>query len=160
MKGFLSVCLLVVIFSCNERKPAVVVVKTPPPNPGPRFVYIERTHLNSKTYRVTFKTRFLFPDKLTQDTSFYFEGNFLMLYDKIRNSLDTVALSNMESHPYRLALHDLSDSMRAVVFNIHWIGDSDIQQDEFVSYDGDSLKIMVMPVTDSCAVTDTIFNAG
>jgi hypothetical protein len=161
MKWLLSLSLLVFVFSCNENKPPAAKIITAPVIEEKPLVYIERAHLNVKNYRITFKTAFDFPDKLTQDTSFYFQGNYLMLYDKVKNSMDTTRLSNQEYYHSRLSLHDLSDSFQVVTFNIHWIGDSDIPSDEFVEYDGDSLKLQIIPVVvDSCVVSDTIYNAG
>ncbi|WP_143056527.1 hypothetical protein [Chitinophaga sp. YR573] len=160
MKWFLNLLLLVLVFSCEEaRKPAIVIPAHPGIEPKP-FVYIERAHLNGKEYRVTFKSAFDFPDKLTQDTSFYLQGNYVMLYDKVKNSMDTARLDNADYFHSRLSLRDLSDSLHEVVFNIHWINDSDMPSDEFVVYDGNTLTTLVFAAPDSCEVADTIFNAG
>jgi|GEM_PF-2643990 len=157
LKWVFNLLLLVLVFSCKEvRKPAVVI----PAHPGIErkpFVYIERAHLNVKKYRVTFKTAFDFPDKLTQDTSFYLQGNYVMLYDKVKNSMDTARLDDAAYlHPH-LSFRDVTDSLQQVVFNIHWIGENDIPADKFIAYDGNSLTTLVFATPDSCEVADTVY---
>lgn len=157
MKWLFNLLLLILVFSCEEvRKPAITKPAHPIIEQKP-FVYIERAHLNVKKYRITFKTAFDFPDKLTQDTSFYLQGNYVMLYDKVKNSMDTARLDNTDYLHRHLALRDLTDSLQEVVFNIHWIGDNDIPADEFVVYNGSSLTTLVFAAPDSCEVADTIY---
>src|SRR5262249_30998159 len=107
-------------------------------------LFITRGIFGFPNYVATIKTKFILPATLSEDSSFYFEKNYLVLHNKSRNTNDSVALELSEYAPYELKMEDLSDSLKMppLMLHISWTGDDDATQDEFAGYDRHGLKDM------------------
>jgi hypothetical protein len=164
MKSAPFLLSIIFIISCKEKhsastshelntKPKDSIFFSKDSIPGPKdsiasranpekTIYIERARLELKNYSIAIKSKFILPDELKEDSSFYFEQNFLFVYNKTSKRTDSVHLDMDYYSPYRLAIEDLSDSLRFknLLLQLSWIGDSDMDMYEFIECGNHSLK--------------------
>jgi len=105
-------------------------------------ILITREQFEFKNYVVAIKSKFILPHKIQEDSSHYFEKNYLVIYNKRTKATDSTTLQLDAYSPYRLEVADLSDSLKLqpLFLHISWTGDDDAAQDEFAGYDHGILK--------------------
>ncbi|MFI5129011.1 MAG: hypothetical protein ACHQFX_03425 [Chitinophagales bacterium] len=148
-----SILLYIILFSIagckeQERKTGSQVNKVESmdsfsvSNDRNKTLYVERARFELKNYSITVRSIFQIPDSLKYDSSYYFEGNFLFIYDNKTNHSDSLTLELPSYDPVDLTLEDFSDSLhfKTLLLCINWRGDSDQPGSEFVEYNGDSLR--------------------
>src|SRR5262245_45506456 len=92
------VSLLFIIISCNETRDKADAQQMPlktrdslpratPLDPGDsaKSLYVQRTQLEVKNFSIAIKSLFSIPDQITEDSSYYLEGLFLMIHNKRNN---------------------------------------------------------------------------
>jgi len=148
MKPFAFYVCLLLIFSCKGKADKMAGGITPSVDSttlsadAGKLVYIERAGFRLRNYIVSVKTKFLLPDTLSEDSSYYLKGNYLMVSDKAGHGADTLLLEASNTSPSDLEIREAPDSLhfKTLVLNIHWRGDSDMRTDVFIEYSNDKLN--------------------
>jgi hypothetical protein len=148
MKPFVFLACLFLFFSCREKAGNAVANAVAGPvhdsaslvSDSGKVVFIERAGGQVANYIISVRTKFLLPDTLSEDSSYYSKGSFLFVYDKNRHSTDTLPLAS-DPTPVDFELQDVSDSLhfKTLVLDIGWSGDSDMRINEFVEYNNHRL---------------------
>jgi hypothetical protein len=104
-----------------------------------KYYSVERGHYVSKDYLVMVKSNYLLTDTLKNDSSYYCQGNFLYLIDKVNKILDSIELA--EGCESGIIIQDVTQSLhfKTPLFNISTPSGSDYYTCEFIGY-SDSLK--------------------
>jgi hypothetical protein len=150
MKPVVFYCCLLLVVSCNgkvantEGGPVTTARADSAilSDDAGKLVYIERADLMLTNYMVSVKTKFLLPDTLSEDSSYYLKGNYLIVSDKGGHGADTLLLAASYTSPSDLEIQEAPDSLRfkTLVLNIHWRGDSDMLTDVFIEYRNNKLN--------------------
>jgi hypothetical protein len=149
MKLIIPCLSLLLILSCKQKQntatnpQSVAQIKDSLTAGSDRkTVYVERGHLDLEKYFITVKSKYLFPDSIDEDSSFYAREVYLIVRNKADNTTDSLPIETGYNYFHDMKIEDYSDSLHFndLLLRIDWIGDSDMEESFFVEYDNHSIK--------------------
>ena len=102
----------------------------------------ERGRFSNGAYVAYINAHYLLPEKLTEDSSFYFDDCYFYLINKKTNQKDSIKLP--EDPRQIVSIDDVSHliSGKAPLFRASWSGDSDVDIDQFFGFRDDRLQML------------------
>lgn len=147
MKPLLPILpLLALICSCKQNNSKTVANAADTSQVQKTTAYYHDRQLFKKDiagYTVTIVERDALPNPVDESVNYDIEGNYIFTRDLQTNKFDSLMLQSGDDIGVPTVI-DLSDSLKfkKPAFMITWTGDSDIEMNEFVTYENDTLKII------------------
>jgi hypothetical protein len=146
MKYIVPITALLLSYACNEPQPATTtapILKADTIVNVLHTVYVTQNTTHFPTYIIHLKTRYLLPDSLKQDSSYYAHEHLLYIFNKKTQHIDSLVL-DIFSTAYDVTIQDVSDSLHftPLLLSIEWKGDSDMPCVAFIQYNTTSFSTL------------------